>query len=150
MCITDDVYISELRRSGRFRGHRSVVEENTIDEAINVHDFNNDFAPVSYPMRQATGSNGNSKASEIFTGNLNRWSMKCQTDSKAANCGVFAMRHMKTYMGSTCDKFVCRLEVDGRKLTRNLNRLSVKYAAKILLSGCNIHSAKVRGLWNVK
>ncbi|GJU96221.1 hypothetical protein Tco_1320977 [Tanacetum coccineum] len=58
--IFDHVYISELRSSGRFRGQRPVVEENTIDEAINVHeeDSDDDFVPIIYPGKQATGSNG--------------------------------------------------------------------------------------------
>ncbi|GKD22775.1 hypothetical protein Tco_1224478 [Tanacetum coccineum] len=51
--------MAELRRSGRFRGQRPVVKENTIDEAINVHeeDSDDDFVPTSYPSKQATGSN---------------------------------------------------------------------------------------------
>ncbi|GJZ94967.1 hypothetical protein Tco_0667170, partial [Tanacetum coccineum] len=48
-----------LRRNGRFTGQRPVVEENTTDEAINVHeeDSDDDFVPLSYPRKQATGSN---------------------------------------------------------------------------------------------
>nr|GEY10937.1 hypothetical protein [Tanacetum cinerariifolium] len=48
-----------LRRSGRFRGHMPIVEENTIDEAINVHkeDSDDDFVVVSYPTKQVTRSN---------------------------------------------------------------------------------------------
>nr|GEY24187.1 hypothetical protein [Tanacetum cinerariifolium] len=66
---------------------------------------------------------GHSKASDIFSADLKHLRMKCQTDSKAANCGVFA-----TYG----------------------NRLRVKYAAKIMISDSNIHLKKVFGLLNVK
>ncbi|GKB06220.1 integrase, catalytic region, zinc finger, CCHC-type containing protein [Tanacetum coccineum] len=218
-----NVYIAELRRSGRFRGQRPVVEENTIDEAINVHeeDSDDDFVPTSYPSKQAIGSNttpvkwtkrlivarspdvqtvvkeseiskgkkraandkkmnrpkkrkvsylllspvfipvsndgheflvvfnlktpyvcvldskkgekvetkkstkhvkkvssiandslasGHNKTSDIFTVGLKHLKMKCQTNSKAANCGVFVMRHMETYMGNTNEKFECGLD----------------------------------------
>ncbi|GJW41279.1 hypothetical protein Tco_0067124, partial [Tanacetum coccineum] len=49
-----------LRRSGRFRGQRPMVEKNTIDKAINAReeDFDDDFVPVSYPSKQLTGSIG--------------------------------------------------------------------------------------------
>nr|GEW31569.1 hypothetical protein [Tanacetum cinerariifolium] len=37
---------------------------------------------------------GHTKASDIFTADLKHFRMKCQRESKAASCGVFAMRHM--------------------------------------------------------
>ncbi|GJX71363.1 hypothetical protein Tco_0308534 [Tanacetum coccineum] len=60
---------------------------------------------------------GHKKASEIFTAGLKYVRLTCQTNSKAANCGVYAMRHMETYMGNTKEKYECGLDVEGRKLT---------------------------------
>ncbi|GKA75150.1 hypothetical protein Tco_0781528 [Tanacetum coccineum] len=205
-------------RSGRFRGKMPVVEENTIDEEINVHeeDSDDDFVtPVSYPSKQVTGRNGERKsnrrkendvlkvfipvsnggyqfvevfnlktnnvcileykkedkaetkkntkpskkgggiendmlstilhadfgrylttvghthASEIFTARLNFMRLNCQSKSKAANWGVYAMRHMETYMRNMKEKCECGLDVDGRKHTCQINKLRVKYAVKI-------------------
>ncbi|GJU41276.1 hypothetical protein Tco_1194233 [Tanacetum coccineum] len=59
-------------------------------------------------------------------------------------------RHMETYMGNMKEKCECGLDVDGRKHISQINKLRVKYAAKILLSGCNIHHKKVGDLLNGK
>ncbi|GJX32006.1 hypothetical protein Tco_0241861 [Tanacetum coccineum] len=125
--MIDDVYISGVRTSGRFRGKRSVVEENAIDEDIDVHkeDIDDDFEPVRYPSKQANGSNGHTKASDIFTADLKHLRMKCQTNSKAKNCCVYAMRHMKTYMINTSEKFECGLDVEGRKQKGQINKLRI-------------------------
>nr|GEW84503.1 hypothetical protein [Tanacetum cinerariifolium] len=93
---------------------------------------------------------GHTKASAIFTTTLNFMRMKCQSKSKSANWGVYAIRHMETYMGNIKEKCECGLDVDGRKHTSQINKLRVKYAAKILLSGCNIHHKKVGDLLNGK
>ncbi|GJW76409.1 hypothetical protein Tco_0138091 [Tanacetum coccineum] len=93
---------------------------------------------------------GHTKASAIFTASLNFMRMKCQSKSKSANWGVYAMRHMETYMGNMKEKCECGLDVDGRKHTSQINKLRVKYAAKILLSSCNIHHKKVGDLLNGK
>ncbi|GKC67254.1 hypothetical protein Tco_1099852, partial [Tanacetum coccineum] len=49
-----------LKRSGRFTGQRPVVEKNTVDKAINAReeDSDDDFALVTYPSKQLTGSIG--------------------------------------------------------------------------------------------
>ncbi|GJX69527.1 hypothetical protein Tco_0305254 [Tanacetum coccineum] len=93
---------------------------------------------------------GHTKASAIFTASLNFMRMKCQSKSKSANWGVYAMRHMETYMGNMKEKCECGLDVDGRKHTSQINKLRVKYAAKLLLSSCNIHHKKVGDLLNGK
>lgn len=89
------------------------------------------------------------KARELLTGDLNRYQLKWQTESKVPNSGVFVMRHMETYMGDTCDKYECGLVSDARKQRNQLNRLRKKYACKILLSGCNILLPKIRGMFLV-
>ncbi|GJU67627.1 RNA-directed DNA polymerase, eukaryota [Tanacetum coccineum] len=93
---------------------------------------------------------GHTKASAIFTASLNFIRMKCQRKSKSANWGVYALRHIETYMGNMKEKCECGLDVDGRKHTSQINKLRVKYAAKILQSGCNIHHKKVGELLNGK
>nr|GEU59629.1 hypothetical protein [Tanacetum cinerariifolium] len=93
---------------------------------------------------------GHTKASAIFAARLNFIRMKCQSKSKSADWGVYAMRHMETYMGNMKEKCECGLDVDGRKHTSQINKLREKYAAKILLSGCNIHYKKVGDLLNEK
>ncbi|PWA49852.1 hypothetical protein CTI12_AA473410 [Artemisia annua] len=75
-------------------------------------------------------------------------------DSKAtivaSNCGLFFMRHMETYMGEQFEKYQCGLYADPRKQVAQLNKLRNKYAAKILLSPCNLLSAKILGMMNGK
>ncbi|GJR98307.1 DNA-binding domain-containing protein [Tanacetum coccineum] len=101
---------------------------------------------VHADFRRYLTSVGHAKAIEIFTADLTYMRMNCQINSKAASCGVYAMRHMDTFMGNTREKCGCGLDIDGRKLTTHINKLKVKYAAKILLSGCNIHAKYVGDL----
>nr|GEY45127.1 hypothetical protein [Tanacetum cinerariifolium] len=72
---------------------------------------------------------GHTKASVIFTASLNFLRMKFQSKSKSANWGVYAMRHMETYIGNMKEKCECGLDVDGCKNTSQINKLRVKYAA---------------------
>nr|GEX64964.1 hypothetical protein [Tanacetum cinerariifolium] len=50
-----------------FKGQGPVVEENTIDEAINVHeeDSDDDFVDVTNPSKQVTGSKGGRKSNRL-------------------------------------------------------------------------------------
>ncbi|GJZ06466.1 ulp1 protease family, C-terminal catalytic domain-containing protein [Tanacetum coccineum] len=63
---------------------------------------------------------------------------------RAKDCGIFLMRHMECYKGSDIGKWKCGLDVEGKKQNTQLGRLRNKYAAKLLLSYCNIYKDKIR------
>lgn len=53
------------------------------------------------------------------------------------DCGVFAMRHMETYLfGGEYDD-LCGLRREGKEQQNQLDELRKKYAAKILLTDLN-------------
>ncbi|GKF64304.1 hypothetical protein Tco_0187752, partial [Tanacetum coccineum] len=56
------------------------------------------------------------------------------------------MRYMEAYMGTIISKWACRLETEGRKQNTMLARLRKRYAATLLLSKCNMHSAQLDGI----
>ncbi|GJU63068.1 C2 calcium-dependent membrane-targeting protein [Tanacetum coccineum] len=61
---------------------------------------------------------------------------------RSKDCGIFVMRHMETYMGNELGKWKCGLDVECKKQNTQLGRLRNKYAAKLLLSDCNIYKSK--------
>ncbi|GJR11911.1 hypothetical protein Tco_0794563 [Tanacetum coccineum] len=67
-----------------------------------------------------------------------------QTDRREKDCRIFLMRHMECYMGGDIGKWKCDLDVEGKKHNTQLGHLRNKYAAKLLLSDCNIYKDKIR------
>ncbi|KAK1411198.1 hypothetical protein QVD17_37744 [Tagetes erecta] len=65
------------------------------------------------------------------------------TKNNNVDCGVFLMRHMKTYMGSKVKKWRCGLVDDESKQEMQVNNLRLKYAYIILKSNVNIHKKRV-------
>ncbi|PWA95445.1 hypothetical protein CTI12_AA050540 [Artemisia annua] len=64
----------------------------------------------------------------------------CMTKNNVVDCGVFAMRHMETYLfGGEYDD-LCEFRREGRDQQHQLDELRKKYAAKILL--CDINEKK--------
>lgn len=64
-----------------------------------------------------------------------------KTKNNGIDCGVFLMRHMETYKGTSLKEWRCGFstEVSGKQ-GRELNELRRKYIAKILL--CDINRSK--------
>ncbi|PWA95284.1 ulp1 protease family, C-terminal catalytic domain-containing protein [Artemisia annua] len=61
----------------------------------------------------------------------------CMTKNNDIDCGVFAMRHMETYLfGGEYDD-LCGLRREGKDQQHQLDDLRKKYAAKILLTDIN-------------
>ncbi|PWA90628.1 Peptidase C48, SUMO/Sentrin/Ubl1 [Artemisia annua] len=61
----------------------------------------------------------------------------CMTKNNDIDCGVFAMRHMETYLfGGEYDD-LCGLRREGKDQQHQLDELRKKYAAKILLTDLN-------------
>ena len=83
------------------------------------------------------------KADEIINSEITRGEFHWQTDKRPNDCGVFVMRHMENYMGMNVLKWECGLEDEGRKQTIQLGKLRKKYAAKLLLSECNMNKEKI-------
>ncbi|KAL3622606.1 hypothetical protein CASFOL_034017 [Castilleja foliolosa] len=67
--------------------------------------------------------------------NYIRLAMPWRDDTNKVDCGVFAMRHMETYMGETVRSWRCGLAKDKPKM---LKYMRVKYCAAILGSDINI------------
>ncbi|GKC67038.1 ulp1 protease family, C-terminal catalytic domain-containing protein [Tanacetum coccineum] len=84
------------------------------------------------------------KAAKIIESQIVRGNFSWQTNRRAKDCGIFLMRHMECYMGSDIGKWKCGLDVEGKKQNTQLGRLRNKYAAKLLLSDCNIYKGKIR------
>ncbi|PWA95077.1 hypothetical protein CTI12_AA010880 [Artemisia annua] len=64
----------------------------------------------------------------------------CMTKNNVIDCGVFAMRHMETYLfGGEYDD-LCEFRREGKEQQHQLDELRKKYAAKILL--CDINEKK--------
>ncbi|PWA93030.1 hypothetical protein CTI12_AA075780 [Artemisia annua] len=84
------------------------------------------------------------KAKSIINADLERGKFNWQTDEREKDSGVFLMRHMETYKGTGMGKWNCGLDADVKKQLTQLGRLRKKYAARILLSDCNIHKEKIR------
>ncbi|PWA73469.1 Peptidase C48, SUMO/Sentrin/Ubl1 [Artemisia annua] len=61
----------------------------------------------------------------------------CMTKNNVIDCGVFAMRHMETYLfgGEYDDR--CEFRREGKDQQHQLDELRHKYAAKILLADIN-------------
>ncbi|KAL8189147.1 hypothetical protein R6Q57_028713 [Mikania cordata] len=72
-----------------------------------------------------------------------RLSMPWRTLNNSADCGVFAMRHMETFKGTSVKEWKCGLTSESDKQQKQLNDLRIKYLAKILLSDINIHKGEV-------
>ncbi|PWA68285.1 ulp1 protease family, C-terminal catalytic domain-containing protein [Artemisia annua] len=61
----------------------------------------------------------------------------CMTKNNVIDCGVFAMRHMETYLfGGEYDD-LCEFRREGKDQQHQLDELRCKYAAKILLADIN-------------
>ena len=83
------------------------------------------------------------KADEILKSEITRGEFHWQTDKRPNDCGVFVMRHMEDYMGMSIQRWDCGIEDEGRKQTNQLGKLRKKYAARLLLSDCNINKDKI-------
>ncbi|KAF5818743.1 putative Ulp1 protease family catalytic domain, papain-like cysteine peptidase superfamily [Helianthus annuus] len=77
---------------------------------------------------------------QVFPRRLNlSWAVR----GNKVDCGVYAIRHMETYMGVTSDKWHCGFPNEPRKIKGKLNLLRKKYAAALLLSKTNINRDKI-------
>ncbi|GJX96969.1 peptidase C48, SUMO/sentrin/Ubl1 [Tanacetum coccineum] len=66
----------------------------------------------------------------------------CMTKKNFIDCGVFAMRHMETYMGGGEYDDLCALRRECKAHKLQLDELRIKYAAKILLSDINFKKSE--------
>ncbi|KAD3067805.1 hypothetical protein E3N88_35685 [Mikania micrantha] len=60
-----------------------------------------------------------------------------KTTKNGVDCGIFCMRHMKTYMGGGPKKWNSRLLNESEGQNKQLNQLRFKYLCKILMSNVN-------------
>ncbi|KAL8225818.1 hypothetical protein R6Q57_018375 [Mikania cordata] len=60
-----------------------------------------------------------------------------KTTENGVDCGVFCMRHMKTYMGGGVKGWRCGLLNESDAQCKQLNQLRIKYLCKILTSSVN-------------
>ncbi|KAJ9549057.1 hypothetical protein OSB04_021600 [Centaurea solstitialis] len=57
--------------------------------------------------------------------------------SNQVDCGIFAMRHMETFMGGNLLKWHCGFDQEGDKQKLQIEYLRIKYVSEILLSNVN-------------
>ncbi|KAL8208499.1 hypothetical protein R6Q57_007911 [Mikania cordata] len=69
--------------------------------------------------------------------------MPWRTLNNSVDCGVFAMRLMKTFKGTSVKEWKYGLIDESDEQRRQLNDMRTKYLAKILLSDINIHKGQV-------
>ncbi|KAL8225969.1 hypothetical protein R6Q57_018526, partial [Mikania cordata] len=60
-----------------------------------------------------------------------------KTMKNGVDCGIFSMKHMKTYMGGGVMKWKTGLHQEFEARNKELNQLRFKYLCKILLSNAN-------------
>ncbi|GJX14898.1 hypothetical protein Tco_0206656 [Tanacetum coccineum] len=84
------------------------------------------------------------KEADIIEAQLVRGTFDWQTDKRSKDCGIFLMRHLESFMGIELGKWKCGLDVEGKKQNTQVGHLRNKYAARLLLSDCNIHNSKIR------
>lgn len=64
--------------------------------------------------------------------------MPWRTKNNGVDCGVFAMRHMETYMGGGLKNWKSGLLNESTDQKTQLNRLRCKYVTKIIKSEVNL------------
>nr|GEU55341.1 ulp1 protease family, C-terminal catalytic domain-containing protein [Tanacetum cinerariifolium] len=84
------------------------------------------------------------KIASVLRVEVTREDFDWQTDKRPNDYGVFLTRYMKAYMGTIISKWACGLETKRRKQNMMLAHLRKRYAAKLLLSKCNVYSDSVR------
>lgn len=68
-----------------------------------------------------------------------RLSMPWRTLKNTVDSGIFMMRHMETYKGTSINAWKCGLTAESEAQNSQLTDLRVKYVAKILLADINKH-----------
>ncbi|GJY98584.1 ion channel DMI1 isoform X1 [Tanacetum coccineum] len=116
---------------------RKKKKDDGVDDMRVATILHRNFGQYLYAINHA-------KAAKIIQSQIVRGNFSWQTNRRAKDCGIFLMRHMECYMGSDNGKWKCGLDVEGKKQNTQLGRLRNKYAAKLLLSDCNIYKGKIR------
>ncbi|KAH6785361.1 hypothetical protein C2S51_037816 [Perilla frutescens var. frutescens] len=80
------------------------------------------------------------KATAVRQACIDRLQMSSRDGANNNDCGVYAMRHMETYMGQAIKSWNCGLE-EGN--VRRMKRFRIKYCAAILTSDMNVHAGNI-------
>ncbi|GJY52342.1 hypothetical protein Tco_0443189 [Tanacetum coccineum] len=147
-CSVDDgityseKWVADCIFTGRFTSTDIIFKTNTETHSLEVQ--RSVFESLYPGIRIASG------AIDVFTHVLNYAEkfrdqykilrMGCRTMKNFVDCGVFAMRHMKTYKGEGHYGHICGLRTEGKAQNFILNDLQCKYVAKMLL--CEINMKK--------
>ena len=83
-------------------------------------------------------------AEAIDKAELRRPEFSWETDNRPNDCGIFAMRHMESYMGSPLAHWNCGLVEESKKQATQLGKLRRKYVARLLLAECNSHTNRIK------
>ena len=67
-----------------------------------------------------------------------------ETDNRPNDCGIFAMRHMESYIGTTLIYWTSGLVNEGKKQVTQLVKLRRKYVSSLLLAECNVHQDRIK------
>ncbi|KAL3653260.1 hypothetical protein CASFOL_002941 [Castilleja foliolosa] len=82
----------------------------------------------------------NRKAQFLKKLSFDRLKMHWRDENNKVDCGVYAMRHMETYMGGSLKSWRCGLSKNNQ---RTMKYLRVRYAAALLGSDINVHRDRV-------
>ncbi|KAL3638093.1 hypothetical protein CASFOL_017963 [Castilleja foliolosa] len=82
----------------------------------------------------------NIKAQFLKKLNFDRLKMHWRDENNRVDCGVYAMRHMETYMGGSLKSWRCGLSKNN---PRTMKYLRVRYTAALLGSEINTHRDRV-------
>ncbi|KAH6783648.1 hypothetical protein C2S52_008607 [Perilla frutescens var. hirtella] len=80
------------------------------------------------------------KATAVRRACIDRLQMPWRDGANNNDCGIYAMRHMETYMGQAIKSWNCGLKKGN---DRRMKCLCIKYCAAILTSDINVHAVDI-------
>ncbi|PWA49470.1 hypothetical protein CTI12_AA482120 [Artemisia annua] len=83
-------------------------------------------------------------AEAIDKAELRRPEFLWETDNRPNDCGIFAMRHMETYMGTPIVYWKSGFVAEGKKQVTQLGKLRRKYVTRLLLAECNTQKDRIQ------
>ncbi|PWA92168.1 hypothetical protein CTI12_AA082320 [Artemisia annua] len=83
-------------------------------------------------------------AEAIDKAELRRPEFMWETDNRPNDCGIFAMHHMESYMGTPIIYWNCGFVVESKKQATQLGKLRRKYVSRLLLVECNSQKGRIQ------
>ncbi|KAJ9548708.1 LOW QUALITY PROTEIN: hypothetical protein OSB04_021251 [Centaurea solstitialis] len=117
------------------KGSFHILDNNFINEASSTN-----YGIVPYNVHkvfvEALKIIKDERANKLLKAKQKIQKMSWRT-SNQVDCGIFAMRHMETFMGGNLLKWHCGFDQEGDKQKLQIEYLRIKYVSEILLSNVN-------------